>query len=435
MDEGKASVNSHEGATIQPKFYGLTRSLWRMALVVGIAQFAMSLWSWEFGIFLELDLATDYGIILQKWEIALVFSIGTAMTIIGYILSGTIADLIGRKNTMALALIPMAIGLFGLRIAPTWPLVLVEYGILQFGWAFIIIVSSAIAADEIATMGGIDSAKIFNVVLLPAFAVDGLSPIIASLLMERGFTASDLHMFAGVGSVVALIATLLFIRESLTDETIRKARSGPLVSISGFGRDFWKFTAVMTLFIIFFRSASPYQGNLVVGEWGGISTEMFGYAWSGFSLTSAILLSVAGKWADKNLRGAMAFVIVGNGALIFTLGVTTGLAALWAVNILWAFPIALWIGAEKTLVTKGAGEEMKGRALGTYNFILSIGGLIAFNLGAYLWELWGSLRAVFIFAGIVSMLIVIVVGLVLRSMKSIDKMNGGKAKPTLGLTE
>lgn len=406
-----------------------------MALVVGLAQFAMSLWSWEFGIFLEIDLASHYGIILQKWEIGLVFSVGTFMTIIGYILSGTIADMIGRKNTMALALIPMAVGLFGLWLAPTWPLVLFEYGTVQFGWAFIIIVSSAIAADEIATFGGIDSAKTFNVVLLPAFAVDGLSPIFASLLMEQGFTASDLHLFAGLGSIVALFATLLFIRESLTHATIEKAREGPLISLRGFGSDFWKFTIAMTLFIIAFRSASPYQGNLVVGEWGGISTEMFGYSWSGFSLTSAVLLSVAGKRADRNLKGAMAFVILGNGALIFALGVTTGVVALWAINILWAIPIALWIGAEKTIVTRGAGEEMKGRALGTYNFILSIGGLLAFNLGAYLWDLWGSLRLVFIFAGILSMALVLVVGIAMRSMKMIDRNSRKLEEATLGGAE
>ena len=409
--------SSGESAEEKPKLlYGLSRSLWRMALVVGLAQFSMSLWGWEFSIFLEFDLADTFGVFLQKWEIGFVFSVGTAATILGYILSGTIADLIGRKNTMAAAFIPMAFGLVGLRFFPLWPLIVAEFALIQFGWAFVIVVSSAIAADEIALTTGRNSARTFNVVLLPAFIVDGLSPIAASLLLGAGYLASDLHLIAGVGAVMALAATLAFIRESLARETIEKARAGPTITLKGLGGEFWKFTLGMVGYIIVFRAATAYLGNLVVGDWGDISPEMYGYAWSGYALTCAVLLSKAGQWADRHLRGAMVVALLGNSLLVFAFSISSGLAALWVLNISWALPIALWVGAEKTLVVRGAKKEMKGRALGTYNFVLAVGSLIAYSLGSYLWELWASLRVVYMFSALSSMIMIAVLGLALRSM-------------------
>ena len=412
-------------------FYGLTGSLWRMALVVGLAQFSMSFWAWEFSIFLEFDLAATFGVVLQKWEIGLVFSVGTAATILGYILSGTIADLIGRRNTMALSFIPMSVGLVGLRFFPLWPILLVEYALIQFGWAFVIIVSSAIAADEIAVSTGRNSARIFNVVLLPAFIVDGASPIVASLLLDLGYVASDLHLIAGFGSLVALLATLAFIRESLDRSVMEEARSGPVVSVRGLGGDFWKFTLAMAGYIIIYRASVAYLGNLVVGEWEGVSAQMYGYAWSGFSLTSALLLSKAGDWADRNLKGAMIVTLVGNSLLIIAFSAASGVYALWALNITWALPIALWIGAEKTIVVRGAGRERKGRALGTYNFTIALGALIAYNLGTYLWETWSSLRLVFLFSGVFSFVMIAILALALRSMKSLTPAE----EDTLGTAE
>ncbi|RLI54464.1 MAG: hypothetical protein DRO87_10115 [Candidatus Thorarchaeota archaeon] len=423
------------GPPERPRFYGLTHNLWRMALVVGLAQFSMSFWTWEFSVFLEFDLSTAFGIVLEKWEIGATLSAGTFATVVGYIVSGTVSDMLGRKNTMAVALVPVSIGLVGLRMIPLWPHIIFEYALIQFGWAFVIIVSSAIAADEITTLGGLDSAKIFNVVLLPALVVDGLSPILASYLLERGFTASDLHIIAAVGAFIAVIAIFAFIRESLGKQTIEKARSGPIITFRGLGQNFWKFTLGMLAFIIFFNSASPYIGNLVVGEWEGVSIEMYGYAWSGFSLTSALLLSVAGGLADRGLKRAMILVLLSNSALLFAFGVSSGVAALWIYNIAWALPISLWIGTEKTLVVQGVGEEMKGRALGTYNFVLSAGGLVAFNLGAFLWQLWGSLRSVFVFAAVASLISVAIVAIALRSMSPIENGTTRGEEVSLGIDE
>ena len=110
------------------KVLGLNMNLWRLALVTGVAQFSMSLWAWEFTIFLQKDVG------LVPWQIGAAMSIGTLAMIIGYMASGIISDFIGRKNTMVVSFIPIALGLFGMWYNPTWPFVAFEYGIVYFGF-------------------------------------------------------------------------------------------------------------------------------------------------------------------------------------------------------------------------------------------------------------------------------------------------------------
>lgn len=107
--------------------FGLSGNLWRVAIVTGIAQFSVSIWTWHFGIFLA-------GVV-ERWQIGLTFSVGTFAMILGYTASGTISDFIGRKNAMTFSFIPIALGLLALRFFPVWPFILVEYALVQFGWA------------------------------------------------------------------------------------------------------------------------------------------------------------------------------------------------------------------------------------------------------------------------------------------------------------
>jgi hypothetical protein len=44
------SISEDESNAIQ-NYFGLSPRLWRLAIVTGIAQFSVSIWSWQFGIF------------------------------------------------------------------------------------------------------------------------------------------------------------------------------------------------------------------------------------------------------------------------------------------------------------------------------------------------------------------------------------------------
>ena len=392
------------------KVLGLNMNLWRLALVTGLAQFAMSLWAWEFSLFLELDVG------VVKWQIGAALSIGTLANILGFMASGIIADFVGRKNTMAVSFIPMAIGLFGMWLNPTWPFVTFEYAITQFGWASVLVVTAAIPADEIHADGGKNSARTFATVLLPAFVVDGLSPIIGGFMLENGFTPSHLHIIASIGSILALIATFAFVRESLGDDVIKKAKEGSVIAFRGLGGDFWKFTLAMVCFVFFLRSAVPYQGNLVVDDWG-LTESQFGYAWAFFSFGSAILLYVAGSLADRNVKVAQIVALLGNSILMIAFSMFQGFWVLVILNAAWAFPIALWIGAENTIVSGTVTKEKKGRALGTYRYAASTAGFFAYSFGAMIWETSNSLSFLFYLAGVGSFVAIFVMVAALRSIR------------------
>ena len=387
--------------------FGLSGNLQRLALVTGIAQFSMSIWAWQFGIFLE-------GSVNHLWQIGLTFSIGTFAMIVGYAISGTIADYIGRKNAMIFAFIPMFSGLIALRFFPVWPLIPIEYGIIQIGWAFILIMTSAMPADEIAKTSGANAARTFNMVLLPAFLIDGLSPVIAGLLLNAGYVAGDLHLLAAIGALVAMIATSARVRESLGQDIIEKAKAGSMFALRGLGRNFWIFAAGMFGFVFVMNFAFPYMGNLVVNEWG-VSESMYAIAWGAWSFTCVILMYGVGSATDRNIKLALIAGIFSTAVIVGLFAYGTSFQDLIILNILLAAPIVIWSGAEKTLAINGVSIEMKGRALGTYQLLMSSTRLVGQFIGALLWDHFGSLRTVYGISSIAGM--IIVVGLTYALMK------------------
>ena len=65
----------------------------------------------------------------------------------------------------------MTAGLFLLFSFPVWPLFPIFYGLVQFGWGFVVIMARAAPADQISQDGGRDAGRTFTTVLLPAFAI------------------------------------------------------------------------------------------------------------------------------------------------------------------------------------------------------------------------------------------------------------------------
>jgi MFS family permease len=406
-DDQMTEVDENESLQSASGFLGLNRSLWRLAIVTGIAQFSISLWSWEFGIFIET--------FLEPWQMGLLFSISTVASLLGYFLSGAIADLIGRKRTMVFAFIPIAIGLLALASYPVWPVIPLEYALVMFGWSFILIMSRAIPADEIERKGSHNAARTFTMILLPAFLVDGISPAVGATLLGAGFVAGDLHLIAACGAVIACLATIVFIRESLGGEIIERAKRGPVISFRRLGSNFWKLAVGMVGFIFFFNAALAYYGNLVVGEWG-LSETWFGYAWSGFSISMVLLMHTISGHVDRHLKKALFVAVLANGLVIGVFSLSGGVWTLLLLNFVWAIPVVMWIGAERTLVVQDVDEENKGRALGTYQFITSSTNLLAAPFGALIWTITGSLRTLWALASVGGIMSCLILGGALRSM-------------------
>ncbi|MBN2228905.1 MAG: MFS transporter [Candidatus Thorarchaeota archaeon] len=384
---------------------GLTGNLWRLALVIGVAQFSMSVWTWQFGIYIET--------LIEPWQMGLTFTASSIAGLVGVPLSGYVSDFIGRRKTLLIAYIPMAIGLFFLFSFPVWPFLPIFYGLIQFGWSFVVIMARAAPADQISQDKGKDAGRTFTTVLLPAFAIDGLSPLLASFLLVSGVPQRNLLILGGIGTIIAFIVSALFVRETLDQSIQEKARSGSIITLRGLGNDFWILAVGLVGLYMSFGLAFPYLGNLVVSEWS-VSTSDWGIIWCLSSLTIAALSYFGGKLADKKLKTSMVLSVLSLSLIILGHGFLSGIYTLLFINVIWGVVIVFWVASERALIVQGVGEEKKGRALSTFQALMSTAQMLMMNVGAAIWTFFGSLRFLFIIAGIVALVSTIPLSLAMR---------------------
>ncbi len=392
-------------------FLGLSANLWRLAAVMGISQISVALWKWEFGIFLEG--------FLEPWQLGLVFSVATLAGLIGSISAGYIADFIGRRKTIALGLIPTTVGLLLLSYIPLWPLVAIQYGLVWFGMSAVRLMSRAMPADEIASDGGLNPARRMMMVMMPLWFFDALGPFFGTFAFSAGYQSSDLHFVGAILSLFAFVSAMILVKESLGAEVIQKARMGPKIAIRGLGNEFWLLALGMVVFFFAWSSSVPYLGNLSVGPWA-VDRVTYGLTWSLFSFVTALIMYPASSLTDKNLKRALMAGVVGNALIFVWFGLGAGVVQMYLINLLWAVPFVLWIGAERSIIVLVVSEETKGRALGTYDLLMGIVSMAAQAFGAIVWEQTGSLRLVWNISGVLALFCVVLLVPILRNITSLD---------------
>ncbi len=393
MEDGYDQEPPKNINSTKPGFLGLSSNLWGLAAVLAIAQFSTALWKWEFSIFLE-----DF-LFLQPWQMGVIFSTATFAGLIASIFSGYLADFIGRKRTIALGFIPISIGLLTLSYFPIWPFIPIQYGLVWFGMSTSRLMSRAIPADEIAADDGSKPARRLMMVMMPLWFVDGLGPLAGTILFSMGYQSSDLHLIGGLLGIFTFVSAMILIKESLGSEIIKKARAGPKITIRNLGRSFWLLVIGMIGFVFAWTMAIPLLGNLCVGPWG-VDRITYGLTWSLFSIVAAIIMYPASILADRNLKATLVAGTIGTGIIFLWFSLGSGAFMMYLVNFLWAIPFVLYIGAEGSLIVLVVSEETKGRALGTYQLLMGIVGMVAQLVGAMIWEITDSLRFVYTISSI-----------------------------------
>ena len=389
----------------RPGRLGLSPNLWRLAAVIAIAQFSTSLWKWEFGIFLEG--------FLEPWQIGFVFSIATFTGLIGSVSSGYIADFIGRKKTISIGFLPIVIGLFTMSFIPLWPYIAVQYGLVWFGMSTARLMSRAIPADEIAADDGSNPARRLMMVMMPLWFVDALGPLVGAFLLSSGYQSGNLHFMGSICAILTFVSAIVLLKESLGAEIIKKARAGPKISLRKFGRSFWLLSLGMIGFVFSWSSSIPYLGNLSVGSWG-VDAVTYGLTWSLFSLTSAFIMYPASRLADRNLKATLMAGVLGNAIVFLWFSQGSGVVMMYLINFVWAIPFVFWTGSVKSVIVLVVSEEIKGRALGTYDLMMGVVAMTAQIFGAAVWSISGSLRVVYSIAGLIGLLASILIFVLLR---------------------
>jgi MFS family permease len=396
------------GLSTRRTFLSLNSVLWRLAFVTGIAQLSVSIWVWQFALSLES--------FLPPFEIGLTFAVGSLAALLGYPLSGFMADRIGRRNSLVISFIPQIAGILLLFFLPIWPLVLVAYGLQSFGWSFVLVISRAIPADEINLEPGSEATRKMTMVLMPSFVVDGISPILAVLLLYSGFTLSSLLLIGVLAAVVAMLLSLTQIRETLVPAIIPQPKTPITSTLKSLGRSFWKFTAAMVGYYLAWGMAIPYLGILSIREWG-VSLEVYGIATSVFSLASVSMMYTLSGVAGKKTKSGLILSLAGNSVVMTALGLGSQAWLLILLNMIWAAPIVVWIATEVVLTVNGVPPHMRGKALGIYQLAISATGLIAAPIGAIIWNYSGSLRFLWVVSGILAISFTSVAWWVLKRVK------------------
>ncbi|MFW9909967.1 MAG: MFS transporter [Candidatus Thorarchaeota archaeon] len=396
------------GLSTRRTFLSLNSVLWRLALVTGIAQLSVSIWIWQFALTLES--------FLPPFEIGLTFAVGSLAALLGYPLSGILADKIGRKNSLVISFIPQIAGILLLFLFPLWPLVLFAYGLQSFGWSFVLVISRAIPADEINLDSGTDATRKMTMVLMPSFVVDGISPILAVILLYSGFALPSLLLIGVLAAVFAMLFSATQIKETLVNATEPAPKMQITDTLRSLGRSFWKFTAAMVGYYLAWGMAIPYIGILSVRECG-VSLEVYGIASSVFSLASVSMMYTLSGIAGKRTKSGLVISLAGNSVVMTALGLGSEAWLLILLNMLWAAPIVVWIATEVILTVNGVPSNMKGRALGIYQLAISITGLMAAPVGAYIWTYSGSLRFLWVVSGILAISFTSVAWWVLKRVK------------------
>jgi hypothetical protein len=128
----------------------------------------------------------------------------------------------------------------------------------------------------------------------------------------------------------------------------------------------------------------------------------------------------ASNFADKNLKHALLAGVLGNALIFIWFGLGWGALQMYLINLLWAIPFVLWIGAERSIIVLVVSEETKGRALGTYDLLMGVTSMGAQIFGALVWDFTDSLRLVWNISGVGMVICFIALIPILRRITSFD---------------
>jgi MFS family permease len=396
------------GLSTRRTFLGLNSILWRLALITGIAQLSVSIWVWQFAITLETY--------LLPIQIGITFAVGSLAALIGYPISGVLADQIGRKNSLVLSFIPQIAGIFLLFLFPVWPLVLVAYGLQSFGWSFVLVISRAMPADEIGSDSGVEATRKMTMVLMPSFVVDGISPLIAVLLLYLGLQGQSLLLIGVVAACLAMIFSATKLQETFVPPLEKESRLPLMITLRSLGRSFWKFTIAMIGFYLAWGMAIPYLGILSINDWG-VSLQLYGFTSGAFSLASVSLMYTLSGAAGKRTKSGLLLSLAANSLIMTALGLGSDAWLFVVINMVWAAPFVLWIATEVILTINGVPSNMRGRALGIFQLAVSTSSLIAAPIGAFIWTSSGSLRFLWVLSGVLAISFTSVAWWVLKRVK------------------
>jgi MFS family permease len=328
------------------------------------------------------------GSFFEVEEVGLLLSILTAGGMLSIILGGLLADSLGRRPAIAIAIIGVAVAAVALGFSRSF--MVLALAILVFGLCFqslrtIIRVFVAEKLPEEVRGRGL------GVTLTVIALVGAIAPTIGGYLINvHGFT-----FVFGLSAVIAIasLTPLLLVRETASR---RRLRPGvvvepfrALISTLGFRSPLLVYYISWCVYSFGTEMVTPYV-SLFANTVLGLSVEEVG-----FMFTLALILTIPSYYVGGVLADRLGYRL----AFILSLGLNALLLTLMAYSSDKAMAITLWALAnfafmaheavEAALIVKLAPPEARSTAMSALAAIISLTTIPSPLIGGMLWSLIG----------------------------------------------
>lgn len=235
-----------------------------------------------------------------------------------------------------------------------------------------------------------------------------IGPLAAALVLAM--SAQNMRLVFALTIVPGVLAMVMLglLKEPVRSQDVPVKRAMPQLSLVGFSRPYYLFLVVGALVAM----ANFSEAFLVLRDRSlGLSPLLIPIAYFVTNIVSSVLSMPAGILADRLGRKGM--LAIGYVLLaVVDLGFALANQTIWIWLLMAGYGMfgAFTKGNEKVFIADLSQEHHRGTAMGTFNAVVGLAALPASLLAGFLWQTWGP-QAPFIFsAGLMSLVLIVMVG-------------------------
>jgi MFS family permease len=207
-----------------------------------------------------------------------------------------------------------------------------------------------------------------------------------------------IFLMASVPGLAAVLVAIFLVREAPKRQHVKASVKQPVLSLTGFDRNFKRFLLIIALFTL----SNSSDGFLILrARDAGVSVTTLPLLWAALHTTKVISSLWGGDLSDRLGRRRL----IVSGWLLYA-AVYAGFAfvssniSVWILFLIYGIYFGLAEGAEKALVADLVRPDQRGTAYGLYNLAFGITVLPASLLMGTVWDWRGPATAFLVSAGI-----------------------------------
>jgi MFS family permease len=226
-----------------------------------------------------------------------------------------------------------------------------------------------------------------------------VGPLLATALLGLGFPLRTVFWLAFIPGLLSVL-TVMLVREPVVSRQVPE----PAAFEGAPRRIPSRLRGYLAIVLLFSLGNSSDAFLLLRAKDLGVPVASIPLLWMTLHVAKLVSSYLGGGWSDRIPRTKL---IVGGWAVYaatyLAFGVATEPWHVWLLFVVYGSYYGLTEPAERALVKDLAPERVRGRAYGSYNFIIGISAVPAGLLTGWLWQTWGPRVALSAGAGIAAL--------------------------------